>query len=111
MNFKCNISLENEQDALVDCSFSSESTSGEGSHGYEDEGPRGRTLKRRRTPQPTRSPSWSHLNTYDVSWYVTEERFPVIVDDDVHDTAAGQHISGLHETLHSPSRKRPRTSV
>ncbi|KAI3396853.1 hypothetical protein diail_11625 [Diaporthe ilicicola] len=97
-------------DALVDSSFSSEETISEGSHGYEDEAPRGRTLKRRRTPQLDRSPSWSHLNTYE-SWYVTEERFPVIVDDHVHDTAAGQPISGPQETLQSPSRKRLRTSV
>lgn len=100
------------EDAPVDCSFSSGTTSSEGSHGYEDDAPRGRTLKRRRTPRPNRSPSWSHLRYYDVpSWYVTEQRFPVIVDDHVQDTVAGQHISDLQETLHSPSRKRPRTSV
>lgn len=103
-----------DEDALVESSFSSETTSSEGSHGYEDEAPRGRTLKRRRTPQPDRSPSWSRLSYYDVpTWYVTEQRFPVIVDDRVQDTVAGQHISDLQvqETLPSPSRKRPRTSV
>ncbi|KAH8745119.1 hypothetical protein F5883DRAFT_703262 [Diaporthe sp. PMI_573] len=66
------------EDALIDCSFSSEATSGEGSHREEDEAPRGRTLKRKRILQLTRSPSWSDLNTYGVSWVVTEEPFPVI---------------------------------
>jgi hypothetical protein len=99
------------EDALIDCSFSSEATSGEGSHREEDEAPRGRTLKRKRILQLTRSPSWSDLNTYGASWVVTEEPFPVIVDDDMHDTAEGQHISDLQQTLHSPPRKRPRTSV
>lgn len=99
------------EDGLVDCSFSSETTSGNGSHRDEDEPPRGRTMKRRRMPQLTRSPSLPDLSTYGVSWTLTEEPFPVIVDDDVDDTAQGQDISGCLYTLRSPPRKRPRTSV
>jgi hypothetical protein len=104
-----------------DCSSSGDETgdngsgSGSGRYGdedaYEDELPRGRTLKRRRPPGLTRSPYSPDLIPYGVSWAITEKPFPVIVDDRNGGDEVGRHSSDCQQHVaDTPLRKRVRGS-